>query len=99
MYGAKYPSRILNDEKVWFGLNFEDLGAVFAVFIILSRLLQETIFVPIAFVVPFILITILAPIRATKRRKIIRDFLLLMVTGGKCYDPKSIISKTRVKSY
>lgn len=99
MYGPKLPSRILNDDKVWMGLNFEDLGGAFLVFIILSKLLTGTPYIPIAFAAPLLAVAVLAPIRATKRRKIIRDYLTTKITNGRCYDPKFYLSKTRSKSH
>ena len=98
MYGAKYPSRILNDDKVWLGLSFEDLAGSFVVFIVLSKLLNGTMFIWIAFMAPLVCVAILAPIRATRRRKIIRDYIVRSISRGRCYDPKSTIFKTRTKS-
>ena len=83
MYGARVPSRILNDDKIWFGLNKDDFLGILIAYVILYNLLHELGYSAMALIIIPVLIGVLGPIRAGYRRKSIRDYILYRITRGR----------------
>ena len=75
MYGARFPSKVLNNRSFFLSLGLGDFGAAVAVFVIVSRILDGTSYALLALLAPVALCALLIPLRFKYRRKIIRDAL------------------------
>ncbi len=82
MFGERLPSRHLNDNRFILGLTIVDFGCGIIVFVLASRLLENTRIAPLGFLVPLAFWVFLIPIRIKYRRKVIRDFIIHALTKG-----------------
>ncbi len=82
MYGFKLPSRNLNDNGFILGLTFLDFVFGLMLFALVSRFLEHTKLAALSFGVAILFWLILIPIRLKYRKKIIRDSITAVISGG-----------------
>lgn len=80
-------SRVLNDNTLFFGLDFNDVIALGVVLIISQSVLKIFEKQNLAILVPFVTMLILIPIRLHHRRRIIRDYLHSKLSPRKIHAP------------
>ncbi len=82
------PSRILNDQRGVFGLWMTDFAGAIVVFVIASKVLEGSGYELLALPAALAVLAVLAPVRLTTRRKIIRDFVRWIFTPKVIHDPR-----------
>ncbi len=83
------PSRVLNDQRGFFGLGMQDFAAAIVLFMVLSWVLDGSSVALISLPLSVLLLVGLSPIRLSTRRHIIRDAIVYILTREALYDPQS----------
>lgn len=81
------PSRVLNDQRGVFGLWLTDFAAAVGVFMSGSWALDGTGYELVSIPLAVLLLVVLAPLRLSTRRKIVRDHFRYRLTPRRLVDP------------
>lgn len=82
--------RTMNERNTFLGLNVWDAVGLSVLFMIVNTLLNQTPYELLSFGSFVLPLPILIPLRMRKRRKMIRDFILFILSPRRLYDPKMV---------
>ena len=82
--------RTMNERNTFLGLNVWDAVGLSVLFMIVNTLLNQTPYELLSFASFLLPLPVLIPLRMRKRRKMIRDCILFILSPRRLYDPKMV---------
>jgi len=83
MEEARVPSRVLNDSRFILNLGIADFAAGLGIFVVLSRILENTPYAMASFAGAILFWVGILPVRLGHRPHAVRDYLTMLVSRGR----------------